>query len=68
MAHITDNLARHFTGHVGPVRFVNGHGETDDPDAVDYFRADPDRYTVTDTDEPAEQDDPQDDQDDDAQE
>lgn len=54
MAHVTDILAPHFTGHVGPVRFVNGHGETDDPELVAYFAADPDRYTVTATDEPAE--------------
>lgn len=57
MAHITDNLAPHFTGHVGLVRFVNGHAETDDPDMVAYFAADPDRYAVTETDEPADQDD-----------
>lgn len=70
MAHITDLVAPNFTGHVGPVRFVRGHAETDDPELVDYFRADPDRYAVDETDEPApegdhEQDDPQDD---DAQE
>ena len=47
MAHITDILAPRFTGHVGPVRFVRGNAETDDPDMVDYFRADPDRYAVT---------------------
>lgn len=53
MAHITDILAPRFTGHVGPVRFVRGHAETDDPQMVDYFTADPDRYAVTETDEPA---------------
>ena len=52
MAHITDTLAPNFTGHVGPVRFVDGHAETADADLVAYFRADPDRYAVTDTDEP----------------
>lgn len=69
VAHITDLVAPQFTGHVGPVRFVRGHAETDDPDLVDYFRADPDRYAVTDTDEPAEDAEGHDDeQDDDPQE
>lgn len=71
MAHITDLVAPRFTGHVGPVRFVNGHAETDDPELVDYFRGDPDRYAVTETDEPAGpegHDDPDDLQDDDPQE
>lgn len=52
MAHITDLVAPHFTGHVGLVRFVNGHAETDDPDLVAYFEGDPDRYQVDPTDEP----------------
>ena len=69
MAHITDILAPHFTGHVGPVRFVNGQAETDDPELVAYFAADPDRYAVTETDEPRGHNDPEDDpQDDDPQE
>lgn len=78
MAHITDLVAPHFTGHVGPVRFVNGHAETDDPDLVAFFDGDPDRYRVDATDEPAadELDDEKlqitrgvrDDQDDDTQE
>lgn len=46
MAHITNTLQPHFTGHVGPVRFTNGHAETDDPEMVAYFQADPDRYAV----------------------
>lgn len=54
MAHITDLVAPHFTGHVGLVRFVKGHAETDDPDLVAYFEGDPDRYQVTATDEPAD--------------
>lgn len=52
MAHIEDTLCPHFTGHVGPVRFRRGHAETDDADLVDYFREQPERYTVTETDEP----------------
>lgn len=56
MAHITDLVAPHFTGHVGPVRFTNGHAETDDPELVAYFEADPDRYVVTITDEQADAD------------
>lgn len=52
MAHIEDTLAPHFTGHVGPVRFVNGHGETDDAELVAYFALQPERYAVTETDEP----------------
>lgn len=52
MAHITDLVAPHFTGHVGPVRFVNGHAETDDPELVAYFGQQDDRYVVTETDEP----------------
>lgn len=71
MAHITDLVAPHFTGHVGPVRFVNGHAETDDTDMVAYFEADPDRYAVTATDEAPdgdEHDDPENPEDDDPQE
>lgn len=45
MAHITHRLGG-FTGHVGPVRFVNGHAETSDPDMVDFFANDPDTYDV----------------------
>lgn len=47
MATITDRLGP-FTGHVGSVRFRNGVAESDDPDALVYFHADPDRYDVTD--------------------
>lgn len=71
MAHITDLVAPNFTGHVGPVRFTRGHAETDDPELVAYFAADPDRYAVTITDEPAEDHDAEghdDEQDDDPQE
>jgi hypothetical protein len=46
VAHIVNTLQPHFTGHVGPVRFVNGHAETADPELVDYFRALPDTYDV----------------------
>lgn len=45
MATITHRLGR-FTGHVGPVRFRAGVGETDDTDMVAYFEADPDTYDV----------------------
>lgn len=48
MAHIRCTLRPHFTGQVGPVRFVKGHGETSDPDALAYFEANPDEYDVTD--------------------
>ena len=74
MAHITYDVAPHFTGSIGPVRFVKGHGETDDPELVEFFRGDPDLYTVTETDEPApesddlEDNEPNDPQDDDTQE
>lgn len=54
MAHITDLVAPHFTGHVGPVRFVNGHAETDDPVLADYFAEQSDRYQVDATDEPTD--------------
>lgn len=47
MAHITYTLAPHFTGHVGPVRFTNGHGETDDPEVAAWFADRPDEYDVT---------------------
>lgn len=68
VAHITDVLAKHFTGHVGPVRFNNGHAETDDPQMVDYFLGDPDRYVVTESGAPDRDDNPDpDDQDDDQQ-
>lgn len=53
VAHIIYDVAPHFTGSIGPVRFVKGHGETDDPEVADWFREQPDLYTVTETDEPA---------------
>lgn len=56
MAHITYDVAPHFTGSIGPVRFVKGHGETDDPVVADWFAEQPDLYTVTETDEPAHDD------------
>lgn len=46
MAHIEDVLCPHFTGHVGPVRFVKGHADTDDPDLIDYFTNEGGRYVV----------------------
>lgn len=55
MAHISHRLGE-FTGHVGPVRFVKGHAETDDPDLVDYFTSLPDVYDVT-RDDPEDPDD-----------
>lgn len=45
MAHIACRLGE-FTGHIGPVRFVNGHGETDDPDLLEFFTGQPDLYDV----------------------
>lgn len=66
MATITDRLGR-FTGQVGPVRFYRGVAETDDPDMVAYFRADPDRYDVE-TDEPGPDESHDDPEDDDPQE
>lgn len=53
MAHIEYTLAPHFTGHIGPVRFRRGHAETDDAELVAYFALQPERYAVTETDEPA---------------
>lgn len=46
MAHIVDTLAKHFTGHVGPVPFKNGHAECADPDLIEFFESQPDRYVV----------------------
>lgn len=60
MATITNRLGP-FTGSVGPVRFANGVAETDDPEMVAYFAADPDTYDVTDDstpDDPDHVDDP----------
>lgn len=45
MATITNRLGP-FTGSVGPVRFDRGVAETDDPEMVAYFAADPDTYDV----------------------
>ena len=52
MATITNRLGP-FTGHVGPVRFTEGVAETEDPDMVAYFEADPDTYDVDGVDLPA---------------
>lgn len=57
MAHITYTLSPHFTGQVGPVRFVKGHAETDDPELVEWFKARPDEFDVDDPRED-QQDDP----------
>lgn len=46
MAHIAHRLGE-FTGHIGPVRFVKGHAETEDPDLVEHFKGDPDTFDVT---------------------
>lgn len=46
MAHISHRLGP-FTGQVGPVVFVKGEAETDDPDMLGYFAEDPDTYDVT---------------------
>jgi hypothetical protein len=46
MAHITNTLQPHFTGHVGPVRFINGHADTDDTDLLEFFHGQPDVYDV----------------------
>ena len=51
MATITNRLGP-FTGHVGPVRFTEGVAETEDPDMVAYFEADPDTYDVDGADAP----------------
>lgn len=56
MAHIEYTLAPHFTGHIGPVRFRRGHGESDDPEVVEFFRAQPELYMVAETDEPRRDD------------
>lgn len=58
MATITNRLGP-FTGSVGSVRFVRGVGETDDPDMVAYFIADPDTYDVETDDHTDEDDDPE---------
>lgn len=50
MAHIRNTLQPHFTGHIGLARFVNGHAESDDPDAVAFFADRPDEFDVTDPD------------------
>jgi hypothetical protein len=46
MAHIAHRLGE-FTGHIGPVAFVKGHAETDDPDVIAYCADRPDEYDVT---------------------
>lgn len=51
MAHVEHRLGR-FTGQVGPVRFTNGHAETEDTDMVAYFRDQPDLYDVTEDEQP----------------
>lgn len=51
MAHIRNTLAPHFTGHIGGVRFVAGHAECDDPDAVAFFADRGDEFDVTDPDD-----------------
>lgn len=60
MATITDRLFSSFTGQVGDVVFSAGVGESDDPDMLAYFEADPDRYDVTDgyDEDPADDEDP----------
>lgn len=55
MATITNRLGP-FTGHVGPVRFVNGVAETDDPEMLAYFAADHDTYDVDGLPEPDPED------------
>lgn len=46
MAHIA---RKDFTGHVGPVRFIKGHAETDDADVIAFCASRPE-YDVTDSD------------------
>lgn len=43
-----------FTGHIGPVAFVKGEGSTEVPTALAYFRRHPDRYEVTEDEQPTE--------------
>lgn len=62
MAHISHRLGP-FTGQVGPVVFVNGEAETDDPDMLAYFEADADTYDVTTDSDPDEGDTPDPDED-----
>lgn len=50
MAHIINTLQPHFTGHIGLVRFVNGHAEADDADLVAFFADRPDEFEVHDED------------------
>lgn len=52
MAHIVDTLAKHFTGHVGPVRFIDGHANCDDADLIEFFLGQPDRYVVEGNEQP----------------
>lgn len=51
MAHIKYTLSPHFTGHVGPVRFKDGHADCDDPELLDFFKGQPDLYDVDDPDD-----------------
>jgi hypothetical protein len=55
MARITCNQPAHLTGHVGPVRFVDGHAETEDAEALAYFASDPERFTVETPEAPADE-------------
>ena len=57
MATITNRLGP-FTGHVGPVRFTKGVAETNAPDMVAYFLADPDTYDVDGLPEPVSEPEP----------
>lgn len=48
MARITCTDPAELTGHVGPVRFVDGEGETEDAELLAFFGDNPDRFTVHD--------------------
>jgi hypothetical protein len=52
MARITCHHPAHLTGHIGPVRFVGGVGETEDADLLAFFAGQPELYTVEDNETP----------------